>query len=198
MQWSENMKKKINILFLALLIMCSVIGFTYAFFTENVDFENNFLVGNFEVIIEEEFDESQYFGSDSSIVSKQVYVTNKENTGAIVRLMYDEYIDLSDSLEYKNIVNNLCTDSDCVVKNWTSSFINDWVLYDGWYYYKKVLNPTEKIQILNILSDAPLLFGTYNLDFNIEAVQADSNAVKELWNKIVAIEEDGSLTWTFS
>lgn len=193
------MKKKINILFLALLVVCSVIGITYAFFTETVDFENNFLVGNFEVVIEEEFDESQYLGADSSIVNKQVYVTNKENTGAIVRLMYDEYIDLSDSLEYKNIVNNLCTDSDCVVKNWTSSFINDWILYDGWYYYKKVLNPAEKIQILSTLSESTtLLSGIYNLDFNIEAVQADSNAVKELWNKIVAIEEDGSLTWTFS
>lgn len=78
--------------------------------------------------------------------------------------------------------------------------------HDGWYYYKKVLKNTDRVQVLNeIHLNEELLNSSgeldtyknadYELDFNFESVQADKKAVKSLWNKEITIDNDGNITW---
>ena len=194
------MKKKINILFLIIILFSGIFGFTYAFFIETKDFENDFLVGNFNVVLEENFEVNGFFNGNETL-AKEVFVVNKETTGAIVRITYDEYMEPSTGSYYGIIFSNNCSDSIdglCVTKNWTSSFLNDWVEYKGWYYYKKVLKPSESIQVLESITNNISAIRTYYLDFDIEAVQADAKAVKELWKKNVVVASDGTLTWDFS
>ena len=95
-----------------------------------------------------------------------------------------------------------------VQKNWTSAFTNDFIDGgDGWYYYKKVLNAEESVQVLesislkeDLISTSPYYNDyknyTYELDFNFEAIQASSSAISNIWNKDVTIN-GGDITWSF-
>lgn len=201
------MKKKRNIIFLLLIIFC-VVGVTYAYYSHSKSFNNNFEVGNFEVVIEEIFEEGVCLGNgktedgeycSDSPLSKEVYVVNYEDTDAIVRINYNEFIVSSMETEYKNILSTYDPyRGDFVEKEWTDEFIDDWVFYDGWFYYRKVLPAGSDVKILNSVDlNGSGITGTYNLDFNVEAIQASQDAVSELWDKNVVINSDGTLGWDF-
>lgn len=195
----DVMKKKRNVIFLVLMLLLGIVGTTYAYFTKSETFDNVFSIDNFNVVIEENFEEGAILESESS-VSKEVFVANKENVPAIVRLSYNESIiscELYDNV-YKDLTSNLYYDSYYISKIWTQNFLDNWYFYEGWYYYLKVLPALETVQILDSISYenyGPC--GTYNLDYNIEAVQATSDAVKELWNQDVVINDDGTVYWGF-
>lgn len=201
------MKKKRNIIFLLLIVFC-VVGVTYAYYSHSKSFNNNFEVGNFEVVIEEIFEEGTCLGNgetedgeycSDSPLSKEVYVVNYEDTDAIVRINYNEFIVSSTETEYKNILSTYSSHrGDFVEKEWTDEFIDDWFFYDGWFYYRKVLPAGSDVKILNSVDlNSCGITGTYNLDFNIEAIQASQDAVSELWDKNVVINSDGTLVWDF-
>lgn len=201
------MKKKINIILALLFIICFV-GVTFAYYSYSKTFNNNFDVGDFNVVIEENFDEGACIGDcydeesdsyeDILSVDKEVFIVNKETTDAIVRISYNEYCDVDSANAYKVVSSNIRYGTDYIIKGWTQSFYDDWVYYEGWYYYKKVLLAGEQTQVLE---NVELLYNwycsNYNLDFNIEAIQADATAVEELWNKEVTINTDGSVEWGF-
>ena len=203
------MKKKKNLIFI-LLFTISIVGVTYAYYSYSEDFDNNFKVANFNVVIEENFDEGACIGycydeesdsyKDVLSVDKEVFVVNKETTDAIVRISYNEYCDADSANAYKVVSSNISyrDGSDYITKGWTQSFYDDWVYYEGWYYYKKLLPAGAQTQVLeNVESLYNWGCSNYNLDFNIEAVQADALAVEELWNKDVTINTDGSIVWSF-
>jgi hypothetical protein len=66
------------------------------------------------------------------------------------------------------------------IKNWTDNFFDDWILIDGWYYYKKVLPAGGNTgNILNSIEFPGSLVpeyseSSYTLDFLAEAVQLSS------------------------
>lgn len=218
------MKNKKSIVFLVLLLLMGIIGTTYAYFTQSKIFDNKFSIKKFDVVIEETFDENSFFGcmnrySEESIyyvkvcnseVNKDVFVVNKEDVPAVVRISYNEefvYDGYSDN-DYRELFDMLCSDSgECFSVNnsysftkvWTQDFFDNWYFHEGWYYYKKVLSSQEKVQILDAVKSTEDIgiYGDYNLDFNIEAVQASSDAVKELWNQDVTINDDGTVYWEF-
>ena len=183
------MKKKKNIIFLVLLLLLTLVGTTYAYFTYSESFDNKFNIKDFDVVIEENFDPTA-----RDVVTKEVFVVNKEDVPAIVRLSYNENVDFDYENTYRDLFSNL--DSDYVTKNWTQEFYDDWYFYEGWYYYTKVLTAGESVQILESLERNSCM-ELYELDFNIEAVQATSDAVLELWGKNVTINENGTLVWEF-
>lgn len=220
------MKKKKSIIFLVLLLLMGFVGTTYAYFTQSASFDNNFSIKDFEVVIEEEFDESSAFdecisdenGESSneprgqfychSEVSKKVFVVNKEEVPAVVRISYNEEIMLDQNSDYSGLFpnfiemcdgNNNCESTYLFNKVWTQDFLDNWYFHEGWYYYKKILPASESVQVLDSVTTeyAQSLYGNYSLDFNIEAVQASSDAVKELWNQDVTINEDGTVYWGF-
>lgn len=218
------MKNKKSIIFLVLLILMGIVGTTYAYFTQSAVFDNEFSIKNFDVVIEEDFDKDSYFGcyekyseeTDSYVkecmseVNKDVFVVNQEDVPAIVRISYNEEFVYDEDLnnDYRDLFDMECDESgECLsvyndysfTKVWTQDFLDNWYFYEGWYYYKKVLPAKEKVQVLDAVKSTENreIYGDYNLDFNIEAVQASSDAVKELWNQDVTINDDGTVYWGF-
>ena len=70
---------------------------------------------------------------------------------------------------------------------------------DGWYYYKKTLNPGAEVKVLDSISLGNTSYAKYNYDlsFRFESVQADSTAASTLWGKTVTVGDDGVVTWAF-
>lgn len=204
-QLKEKIKnKKIKaLLFLFLFFFISIVGVTYAYFTSNTHFENKFKTKEYEVSIEEEF--------YNNWGTKKVSFVNNNASSLILRVSYNEIWDILDEEAEDTVVllNNQVNGIDVVTKEWTNAWLNDFVNgNDGWYYYKKVLNSTDRVQVLNrITLNEELIKNTesyenylnsdYELDFNFESVQADKKAVKGLWDKEITIDNDGNITWNF-
>ena len=195
------MKKLANMKFIAplLLLVVLIIGISYALFSSSNEFVNEFKTLTYErIIIEEEF--------NNDWGTKKVYISNREatNTPVIIRVNYNESWTKEDNEGDIKILSNTVNSENIVNKEWTDAFINDFVLGDdGWYYYKKLLNPTESVQILNSISLKDELVSNaiddyndaqYELDFNFEAIQATSDAVSSVWGKNVTISGN-DVTW---
>ena len=185
----EKLKKK-PVIFVALLFTVLLIGGTVAYYYSDVVLPNEFQTMTYNVQIKEE----DFTGN---LGPKKVFITNQEttNTPVVLRVSYNEYIDLRNG-EY--LSNTLSDGTPRVTKTWTNAFLNDFTLgSDGCYYYKKVLKPQSQVQILESIAKNALPISTaldYHLDFNFEAIQADTQAVASIWNKTCTINGD-NVTW---
>ena len=167
------------VLFLGLLSVVFIISGTFAYYYDEVIFPNRFKTMTYKVDVEEEFNNE--FGT------KKVYFVNKEatNVSVVLRFNYNEV--------WKNgteIVSNVVNGNNVVNKNWTTAFQNDFIQgNDGWYYYKKVLNAGERVQVLESIALNNNSYSNYDYDlsFNYEAIQANKDAVSDIWNKTISI-----------
>lgn len=189
----KNKKFKPLIFVGILTVVCAVVGYTVAYYYSNIVVPNQFQSMTYNVQITEE-DFNNTFGT------KKVFFKNEEetNTPVVLRFNFNE--------SWGNGVNNLINGTNVVTKTWTDTFTNDFALGDdGWYYYKKVLNPQESVQVLESISRNDTLINSspnrseyvnsnYHLDINFEAIQATPEAVQEIWNKSITITET-SVTW---
>ena len=136
--------------------------------------------------------------TDGGFGRKEVTIKN-EGAGSpkvLIRVAYSETWTKADGTIISNIVDN----NNVVTKNWTTDFTTDFVDGgDGWYYYKKVLNPASEVKILNsiALNDSSYNKYNYDLSFRFESVQADAAAASALWAKTVTVGDDGTATWEF-
>ena len=136
--------------------------------------------------------------TDGGFGRKEVTIKN-EGAGSpkvLIRVAYSETWTKADGTIISNIVDN----NNVVTKNWTTDFTTDFVDGgDGWYYYKKVLNPASEVKILNsiALNDSSYNKYNYDLSFRFESVQADAAAANALWSKNVTIDDNGVATWAF-
>lgn len=107
----------------------------------------------------------------------------------------------------KYTLSNIINGEDVVTKNWTSTWHNFIKGSDGWYYYNSVLTPNSSIQILESISLRNDLISKsncyedyndyeYELSFNYEVIQANENAIKDIWGLNVSINE-GDIIWPF-
>ena len=195
----EKPKKNKPLIYLLAVLSIFVVGRTLAYYYEEVSLPNKFKTMTYNVKLVEEFHNE--FGT------KKVTIKNEEqtNTPVVIRVNFSETwnkeIDginktLSNTVDNTNVVN----------KNFTDDFENNFILgNDGWYYYKKTLNAQSDVTILNsielnesLIRNSPYYneYKTYDyeLDFNFEAVQADSNAVNSVWGKNITIN-NGDVTW---
>ena len=189
----KNKKFKPLIFVGILTVVCAVVGYTVAYYYSNIVVPNQFQSMTYNVQITEE-DFNNTFGT------KKVFFKNEEetNTPVVLRFNFNE--------SWGNGVNNLINGTNVVTKTWTDAFTNDFALGDdGWYYYKKVLNPQESVQVLESISRNDTLINSspnrseyvnsnYHLDINFEAIQATPEAVSEIWNKSITITGT-SVTW---
>lgn len=182
--------KKINkkpLIFVGLLILVALIGYTIAYYYTEVVIPNRFESMTYNVQVREEFNDD--YGT------KRVYFVNEEetNTPVVLRINYNEQFRINGVIQ-----NNLVNGEDRVTKEWTDAFTNDFQYFsDGWYYYKKVLDPEEEVQVLESIQyngNVPDS-SVYHLDFNFEAIQATPEAVKEIWGMNMAIDGD-NVSWS--
>ena len=194
------MKCKMNIVFIFLMLLLGVVGVTYAYFTESESFENDFVIADFNVVIEENFEQGFDVEWDTIYIPKEVFITNKKNTPAIVRVSYNQNVlgdvDIGENVENKYLISNEYM-NNCFEYGWTEEFDNYFRYQDGWFYYLKVLPANTSIQIMSgiTLNDFATEVDHYNLDFNIEAVQATPEAVEEVWGWQVSIDESGNIEY---
>lgn len=190
------------IVFIIILLFLGVISVTLALFYNRVTVVNKFKSMTYNVELEEEF--YNKWGT------KKVTIINKEetNTPVVVRISYSELWSKKSDSDVLLTLNNGLNGINVVDKAWTNSFTDDFVLgNDGWYYYKKLLGSNESVQILesinlkeDLIKDSlyyeEYLSYDYELTFNYEAIQATSEAVKEIWGIDININGD-NITWNF-
>ena len=194
----KKIKKK-PLFFLLLLLALGIVGTTFAYYYTEIAIPNQFRAMTYNVTIEEKFNNT--WGT-----KKVSFVNNEEtNTPVVLRINYNE-LWRKEVNGVKLSLDNNVNGTNVVTKNWTTAFTNDFVDGgDGWYYYKKTLNAEESVQVLNSISLNESLISTspyyndyktytYELDFNFEAIQANSSAISEIWGKNATIT-GGDVTW---
>ena len=137
--------------------------------------------------------------SDPGFGKKEISFVN-DSTNSIpvfLRIGYSEtWKDSNDT-----IINNIYNGNNVVTKTWTSDFTDDFVAgNDGWYYYKKLLNPDASVQVITgiSLNEPSYAAYDYDLNFRFEAIQADADAATALWSKTATIDgSTGAVTWAF-
>jgi alternate signal-mediated exported protein len=192
--------KKKPLIFLLVLCLLGIVGTTFAYYYTEIAIPNQFKAMTYNVTIEEEF-------NDTWGTKKVSFVNNEEtNTPVVLRINYNE-LWRKEINGVKLSLDNNVNGTNVVTKNWTTAFTNDFVDGgDGWYYYKKTLNAEESVQVLNSISLNESLISTspyyndyktytYELDFNFEAIQANSSAISEIWGKNATIT-GGYVTWS--
>lgn len=207
----ESLRFLLALLPVSIVMLAFVFKGSYSLFSSQHDVINN-LGTNYGVSVQENFNPPTNGWTTSSSVTKQVWVSNTGKTAALVRVHAAEFWKdkdgnlLSTALANPNNQNQL---TDVVTKNWTSSWSNDWVLHDGWYYYKQVLKAGASTpQFLASVQLNTTLIGSdsqytapgtsYHLNFYQESVQADpGDAVKALWGFTPTVNADGSVAWGF-
>lgn len=194
----KNIKRKPLIFLLGILVL-GIVGGTFAYYYSEIAISNEFKTLTYNVQIEEEFNKT--WGT------KKVSFVNKEatNTPVVLRINYNESWRKEVNGTKLSLDNNV-NGENAVTKNWTTAFTNDFVLGDdGWYYYKKTLNAKKSVQVLESITLNEDLISTspyydeykdydYELDFNFEAIQANTDAISEIWNKKATIS-GGNVTW---
>ena len=192
--------KKKPLIFLLVLCLLGIVGTTFAYYYTEIAIPNQFKAMTYNVTIEEEF-------NDTWGTKKVSFVNNEEtNAPVVLRINYNELWRKEINGVNVSLDNNV-NGVNVVTKNWTTAFTNDFVDGgDGWYYYKKTLNAEESVQVLNSISLNESLISTspyyndyktytYELDFNFEAIQANSSAISEIWGKNATIT-GGDVTWS--
>ena len=154
----------------------------------------------------EYYDFSSYYDNnedeDSFTSSESNNNTSDENINSYNYVDENGY-NVKSSFTLSNKING----EDVVIKEWSDSFFNNFIDgHDGWYYYNKVLNSHDGVLILQSVNLNEQLVQSseyadfysnsyaYNLLFNFEAVEANSDSILSLWNKN-AIINGNDITW---
>ena len=186
-------KSKFLKIFLVLFSTIIFISVVKAYLSNIQIVRNEFKVANIDVRIEENFNNTTW----PELTTKEVNIVNYSDSKAVIRILYTEM------WKYENrIISNTFNGENVVIKNFTDEFLNDFVYYDGWYYYKKVLNGKESVRVLNSIklreelgsATDQYLEGNYELTFHYEALQPTTKAIKEVWGLDATIEE-GNINW---
>lgn len=197
-RYLKNRKIK-PLLFIIIALTISIIGMTFAYMSNSALFSNKFQGSAYDVAIEEEF--------YNDWGTKKVTFVNNDATPVVIRVNFNEKWNKKEE-DVSIRLSNTYQEQDLVIKDWTDAWQNDFVKgNDGWYYYKHILNNEDRVQVLNSINKNEELLSTkpdyqqykesdYELDFNFEATQASSEAIKELWGIETTISNN-DITWKF-
>ncbi len=150
-----------------------------------------------ELWLERTYDTGIIINENQTIENQAIINSNSGNCR--IRLFGDE--------ANKTTLSNIINGEEVVTKNWTMTW-NDFIKgKDGWYYYNKILDSNSSIQILESISLRNDLISSsncyedynnyeYELSFNYEAIQANINAIKDIWGYNVTLN-GGDIIWDF-
>jgi alternate signal-mediated exported protein len=190
------MKKK-YIIILLLILSTSVISVaSYAYYSYQNNIQNNFNVTEYNIELKEYFPKTEW--DEDNLLEKRVTITNSGKSDVLLRISYNEKWSIMVNDE-ERILNNLANNQPIVDKNWNQEFLDDFILHDGWYYYKKVLEVNSTVNILDTIEKNSLYYNddeVYQLDFNYEVLQCNENAAEEVWGHDITINNK-NVNWNF-
>ena len=185
-----------------ILIGAASFGAVWAWNTHTATQDNQLESRTVSATIQEDFPNTTVTAGDTK--TKSVTVENTGTAAAFVRVCVAEYW----TTDKEQLIG-----ATGVTKNWSTAWNDDFTLYDGWYYYKKVLPAGGSVQVLDSVTfPASVPNGaSYHLDFQVETVQVSSdnavntNATKTLFGRTGTVGgmttlhgavTDGNVTWT--
>ena len=186
------MKKKKILPIMLLVLIVSLAGSTFAWFFSNDTVINAFKTEEAKISItpEEEFDNNKDW--DGSIKSKVVTIKNdkdKSNVDVLIRVnLTPRWVD-KEGYPFAGDVNLIQLVYDQVSTEWNIE--NKWINgNDGYYYYKDKVSPgSSTTALLNSVKvkDGLTIPDSYSgkdfiVDINAEAVVADKDTFKTVWN----------------
>jgi len=197
------MKRKKTLFAIVAVLLVAVIGGTFAYFNSSATFDNQFSIGDYNVISKEVFTSPSNW-SPGDTTPKTITAKNEGTVNAAVRIKYEEAWTDSNGDEINTIPNDAVILNFTTPSNWTK---ND---TDGYYYYNYYLKSGEEtsslIESVTLNSNLNnstcveedgtqictnnvqgLAGTTYTLTFTIETVQYDK--YQEAWNTEQAIGE---------
>ena len=209
------MKKNYKpIVFTLLLVgLCFVIGGTIAYYTSSDTFNNEFDTGTYKIETQEAFVSPDNW-TPGTTTPKTVIATNKGSTDAVVRIkLTPSWVDANgDPLDLVD-----SHDNEAAIINFSNTLSSHWIYDDGYYYYKKALQPNDSSPTLidSVTFNPEVEFGStkncetvngvttctteindyaggkYTLEVVVETAQFDK--YKEIWNTDVEIIYEGVL-----
>jgi len=140
----SKLKKSLPAIALVLVLLVTVIGGTFAYFSQTDTAENYISVKDYNDQIVENFDPPPDGMTPEVEITKEVGVTNTGEIPMIVRITYTEFWDAVEngSLVLEEAVAGVYdgdTEADSVVRKYAGS---GWTYGDdGYYYYMSILDP---------------------------------------------------------
>lgn len=169
--WLKKLKVK-AILPAAALLAAAAIGTTFAWRNWDVGLTNNLKAHSTGVDVKEEFN------PNASSDNKKVWFQNTGSSSVLLRVSYTETWEKGGYL----LSNKKENGEEAAKKVWTDAWRELWLDGgDGWYYYKKVLNPngtTAPILTHVAFDNLPAEYdgADYSLYFKAEVIQySDGN-----------------------
>lgn len=148
-------------LFLIGCLALVLIGTSYAFWSGKIGHTNILKADNLKAELVETFKQKT---APSGTVQKQVSFKNNGTCAAFLRVCYAETWETTEDGK-KILLNNQVNGTDIATKKWKTGFGEESVLWadggDGWFYYKKVLEPGAQTD--NILEE--VIFPTYSGEY---------------------------------
>jgi len=202
------MKNKKTLVAIVAILLIIGVGVTFAYFSSEDSFANLFNAGIYRII-----DQEQFVSPDNWLPGETIpKVVTTKNTGSInaaVRISYTEKWEDSDTNDISSQI-----DPNPAIINFTNT--SDWVLNNGYYYYKYILKPNDETNSFisgvtldpnlnsvtctgegneKVCESTNLATGSkYTLTITIDTVQVD--AYQSVWNTNVEITEKPDNTVT--
>ncbi|MEG1720023.1 MAG: hypothetical protein RR306_06820 [Clostridia bacterium] len=174
-----------------------------AFYNIKASFGNVFEMPNESSRIVEDFSPPVKWNGEK--VTKKVAFENTGNVKLVLRFQYAESFTKADG----TLLPNTSAGLDVVDKVWTSpngtvssaELQTSWTKgADGWYYYKFVMKPADKVFIMDNIKAKTSPFSAeyqnakYKLSFVYETMMIDTANITKLWNKTPTITGN-TVTW---
>ena len=192
------MKNKKSLMAIIALVLVLVVGSTFAYFYTTADFENQFNLGKYNVVIKEVFEPPEDWAPGDT-TPKLITAKNEGQVPAVVRISYTETWTDEDG----QTINSNDIPNNAVIINFTTPSNWEYDSNDGYYYYKNILDAGDEtdslIQSVTLNSNLVgsvcvdgngestchdnmkgLAGANYKLTFNIEIIQSD--LYQSTWN----------------
>ncbi|MCF0148275.1 MAG: hypothetical protein HUJ77_07740 [Clostridium sp.] len=178
-----------------------VVGKTFSIFTSKDSIVNKFTTADVTGEVVENFPENEKDWEDPVI--KEVKFKNTGTTDAVIRVNFLENWKQYD--EEEKYLSNIIDGEEVTNKIWTAEWSTEWTKgNDGWYYYNYILKPEESTKKVLEAVEFKEKFkeeykdADYNLTFNMECVNADTEATKEVFGVESNYLGDGQVEWTIN
>lgn len=175
-------RKKLMVFILGCMALL-LIGSSLAIWSGKLQQVNKLNAATMSAKIEETFAQGS---APTGTVTKQVSFKNDSSCSAFLRVSYAETWETTEGSEQK-LLNNQVNGIDVAKKNWLNGFGENSDLWqdggDGWYYYKRVLQPDAQTETILESVTFPDYTGEYKayqdadyqLYFRMELLQASDS-----------------------